>query len=127
MKKIIMCILFLAFSDVFAATQYNCNGGGMNVSGDANGNIWINGQYHMVSGKTVDGQGVVTENYLNTSGILVYASLYPISTNTLKISLFNAVTNNLITSTYTTCTFSLKSNGKQEGLFDQKHFTSIQH
>ena len=55
-----MCMLLLAFSNAFAATQYNCNGGGMNVSGDANGNIWINGQYHIVSGKTVDGQGVVT-------------------------------------------------------------------
>lgn len=127
MKKIIMCMLLVAFSNVYAATYYNCNGGGMSVSGDVNGNIWINGQHHIASGKTVDGRGIVTENYVNTSGVLVYASLYPISNNSLKISLFNAVTNYLITSAYTTCTFSLKTNGKQEGLFDQKHFSSIQH
>lgn len=125
MKKIITSMLLLTCFSSFAATYYNCNGGGMNLSGDINGNVWIDGQHHVVSGKTVDGKGVVTENYVNVSGVLVYASLYPVSTNSLKLSLFNAVTQYLINSTYMTCTFSLNANGKQEGLFDQKHFSSL--
>ncbi|HHF7341020.1 TPA: hypothetical protein ACPSKZ_000713 [Legionella anisa] len=125
MKKIIIPLLLWTASNSFAATYYNCSGSGMNVSGDASGNIWINGQHHVVSGKTMDGQGVVTENYINNTGTLVYASLYPVSANSLKLSLYNAVTQYLITSTYLSCTFSLKANGKQENLFDQKHFSAI--
>ena len=58
--------------------------------------VTINGDRLRIVGKTINGQGIVTENFVSVSGMVVYDSIVPYSNTNLNIYQFNAVTQNLL-------------------------------
>jgi hypothetical protein len=86
----------------------------------------INGDILRVIGKTRNGQGVVTEKFLNVFGVFVYDSIVPVSSNGLTIYQFNAVTEALLAQAMLSCSFSntATSNG-QNKLIEHQIFNFI--
>lgn len=66
----------------------------------------INGSILQIVGRTRNGEGVVTETFIATSGVVVYDSIVPTSNNTLNIYQFNAVTEALLARASLYCRFS---------------------
>lgn len=65
--------------------------------------VIINGYSYKLVGYTRDGRGVVTENFINVSGKLVYDSIVPQGYMTLGIYQFNAVTQRLLAKAILSC------------------------
>ena len=65
----------------------------------------INGDMLSIVGKSNNGQGVVTQNFLSVFGVLVYDSLVPVNNTTLTIYQFNAVTQALLAQAWLNCNF----------------------
>jgi len=63
------------------------------------------GQRYQISGPTRNGQGVVTQTFVATNGILMYDSYVPAGTNKLSFYQFNAVTEQLLGYSLLSCNF----------------------
>ena len=84
----------------------------------------INGDMLSVVGKTNNGQGVVTQNFLSVYGVLVYDALVPINNNSLTIYQFNAVTQALLAQAWLSCNFYGNS-VSAPNIMDYQLFNSI--
>ena len=103
---------------------YDATGYAIYFIGSSDSNtVNINGDILRVVGKTRDGTGVVTETFIATNGVLVYDSLVPVTSNTLSIYQFNAITNKLLAFASLNCKFSGIS--KTASLFDHKSFSAL--
>lgn len=114
MKKIIIFFLATYCSAAIAANKWDhviCKG--TDTTGRAvtfaayygSTIVNINGDNLRIVGKTRDNSGVVTENFISTSGTLVYDSIVPVTDYSINIYQFNAVTERLLAKAYLTCTF----------------------
>jgi hypothetical protein len=79
----------------------------MNLISDLDtGTVNLNGDIFKVVGTAINGKGIVTENYVNADGTVVYLSLQPLKHNdrrTLNLYLFNGVTNQLLSNIKLSC------------------------
>jgi hypothetical protein len=132
MKIFISAILLLiSTSSAFAINNWNymaCYGA------DTRGNpvsltvysdspiVTINGDRLMIVGKTVNGKGLVTENFIAVNGMAVYDSIVPYSATNLNIFQFNAVTQQLLATADLSCRFY--GNAKL-GMMDQQIFKPL--
>lgn len=133
MKNLILsAILFLVgvSTTVNAASYMYCNGtdtAGQNVYLIAYSNssvVNINGDILSIVGLTRNGQGVVTENFISVSGVLVYDSIVPINDDSLTIYQFNAVTNKLLAQAWLVCSF-YEYYGVKESVFEHPLLKAI--
>lgn len=88
----------------------------------------INGDRLNIVGQTRNGQGVVTQNFINTYGTLVYDSLVPVTQMSLSIYQFNAVTQTLLAQAFLSCKYvgkQMDSNEKTINLTDHPIFKLI--
>jgi hypothetical protein len=115
MKNLILSTLFLITSTTTMAASnasyMKCTG--TDTAGQSvylitypnSSTVNINGDMLNIVGKTRNGQGVVTQNFLSVYGVLVYDSLVPVNNNSLTIYQFNAVTETLLAQAWLTCNF----------------------
>lgn len=93
------------------AYTMKCNGtdtagNSVYLIGDSNSQaVNINGDILTIVGKTRNNQGVVTQNFITVSGVLVYDSLVPVNNTNLTIYQFNAVTQALLAQVFMSCNF----------------------
>jgi hypothetical protein len=114
MKKILLSMLVICSFSLNAAppSLMQCNGFDnlgyrINLTADIKADIInVNGKILRVVGKTWDGQGVFTENYINSMGVFVYLSLIPKGQTSLLINQFNATTQVLLANGLLSCNFS---------------------
>lgn len=131
MKKIFLIMLLLIIGgSAIAGGHIKCNG-----SDTAGNSIYliayenattvnINGDILNIIGKTNNGQGVVTQNFLSVAGILVYNSIVPINNSSLTIYQFNAVNQRLLAQAWLSCSFYGYTSSAPK-LIDHQAFSSI--
>lgn len=134
MKMLPLAILLLITSTpALALNNWNymsCNGSdglGYPVSLTTYSNsslVTINGDRLQIVGKTVNGQGLVTQNFITVNGTLVYDSIVPYSNTNLNIFQFNAVTQKLLARADLSCRF-YGNNVAKLGVMDQQIFKSL--
>lgn len=137
MKNIVLTILLLITCSSAIATQAESTASYMKCNGvDGAGNsvylisypnssiVNINGDMLNIVGKTRNGLGVYTQNFVNILGVLVYDSLVPVNNNILGIYQFNAITENLLAQAFLSCTFYGNAAATTK-LVDQNMFSSI--
>lgn len=86
--------------------------------------VTINGDSLRIVGKTANGQGVVTENFIAVNGMVIYDSIVPYSNTNLYIYQFNAVTQALLAKADLSCLFYGNSTSKQN-VMNQPIFKSL--
>lgn len=133
MKKLLIAtLLFTSISTMAAntASYMKCNG--TDTAGQSvylitypNSSIVnINGDMLNIVGKTRNGQGVVTQNFLSVYGVLVYDSLVPVNNNSLTLYQFNVVTEALLAQAWLTCDF-YGSTAPKASVFDYSMLNAI--
>lgn len=134
-KSILVILLLLISAPALALNKWNymvCTGAdnaGFPVTLTAysdSDTVTINGDNLRIVGKTLNGQGVVTENFITTTGVLVYDSLVPFSNTALNAYQFNAVTQNLLAKATLYCKFYGNSESKSK-VIAQEIFRLINH
>lgn len=116
MQKILVTILLsivsataIAANNWSSMTCTGVDGAGKTITLTAQSDspsITLNGLSLRILGKTKNGLGLFTENYVTVLGTIVYISLMPTSNTTLDIYQFNAVTEALLARVSLACTFS---------------------
>jgi len=134
MKKFKLAFVLLMISSPVMAlnttSAVECNGAdttGQHIyfaASSGSSIVNINGSFLRVVGKTRDGKGVVTENFITVNGTLVYDSIVPISSNSLNIYQNNAVTERLLAQANLICRF-IGNNSSKPQLTEQSIFSQI--
>lgn len=136
MKNLILSVLLLivgtsALAANTSAVYMKCNGvdtAGKRVyliSYPYSSTVNINGDILNIVGTTRNGKGVVTEDFVNVFGVLVYDSLVPINDYLLNIYQFNAVTNALLAQARLTCNFYGYAANTKKSIFDHPALKDI--
>lgn len=134
MKRIIYtAILFIISTSSFALNHWStltCNGfdtAGNSVYLVAQSDspyVNINGDILRIVGKTRNGLGVVTEDFIGVNGVLMYDSIVPTSYRAISIYQFNSITEVLMARADLVCT--IYSNSKSNpSVFEQNIFKNI--
>lgn len=93
-----------------SCTGYDTTGGYVYLTASSSSSyVNINGDNFLIVGKTKNGQGVVTEKFINARGFLVYDSIVPTSNTSLNLYQFNAVTQALLAQASLSCLISANS------------------
>jgi hypothetical protein len=122
MKRLLLTVfLFMLSASAMALNNWSymsCNGTdttGKNIYLTAysdSSTVNINGNSLKVVGKTRNGQGVVTESFIATNGVVVYDSIVPTSNTNLSLYQFNAVTESLLAQASLSCGFNGNNTSK---------------
>jgi len=127
---LLTCLLLITASSAMASGTVRCTGAdrtGKSVTLTMYENVPtvnINGDMLNVVGPTRDGQGVVTQNFVTTTGAVVYDSIWPTSNTSVLLTQFNAVSQLLLAQANLSCVYSGFS-GASPNLIDHPIFKSI--
>ncbi len=130
MKKLLLTICLLISTSSIMAYTVKCTGtdsAGYSIYfiGDSNSlTVNINGDILSIVGKTRNNQGVVTQQFINVFGTLVYDSIVPINNNSLTLYQFNAVTQALLAQAWLSCSF-YGANASTANIINHPMFNSI--
>lgn len=125
MKKLLLTVCILLIGGTAMATTMKCNGMDNYLIADLDSQyININGDILTIVGKTRNNQGVVTQNFLNVYGVLVYDSIVPVNNTSLMIYQFNAVTQVLLAQAFLSCNY-YGVNASTPNVIDHPMFHSI--